>query len=242
MVIGDYHTHTYFSDGRSSVKKNIARAKEIGLKEICISDHGYASLLLGMTDAKWKNQKKKIKEESGINILHGIESNIFPDGTIDVEGKNLSDIDVLIVGFHRFIRLRERKGRRKFLNENGFASLEKREKLRAENTEIFIKAIENYPVDIIAHMNNRTLVDVKKLCEVCRDHGVYVELNEKHLSSIKDCIRDMIDSACSFILSTDAHKAGEVGGFAKVLQFIKDNGIPEDRVYGIDKTPVFKKK
>lgn len=242
MIVGDYHTHTCFSDGKSSVKDNIAFAKENGLKEVCISDHGYSSLLLGMTDAKWTNQKKAIAEESGIKILHGIEANIFPDGTIDVDGKNLSEIDVLIVGFHRFIRIKDRKGKRKFLNTNGFASLKKREKLREENTEIFIKVIEKYPVDILAHMNNRTLVNVKKLCSVCREHNVYVELNEKHLSSLKDNVRDMIDSECNFILSSDAHKTKEVGIFAKVMQFIKENGIPLERVYGIDKTPVFKEK
>jgi len=242
MIYGDYHTHTCFSDGKSSIAENVNYAKQRGLKEVCISDHGYNSVLLGMTDKKWAKQEEKIKKIEGIKVLHGIESNILANGHIDVDGKDLSKIDVLIVGFHRLLSIKTLLKNGKFAFINGYSSKKRREKEIENNTKIYTYAINNYPIDILAHINNRTLVDVKKICDECAKNNVYVEINAKHLDSLKDCVNDMISSSCNFILSTDAHKAIEVGNMDLILNFIEENKVPKDRVYGLDKAPIFKKR
>ena len=40
-MIADYHTHTVYSHGTGSVLENALIAKEKGLKEIAITDHGF---------------------------------------------------------------------------------------------------------------------------------------------------------------------------------------------------------
>ena len=47
-LTGDYHTHTVYSHGKGSVFDNARRAKEIGLGEIAISDHGFAQMAFGL--------------------------------------------------------------------------------------------------------------------------------------------------------------------------------------------------
>ena len=47
-ILGDYHTHTTFSHGKGKVLDNALSAKEKGLAEIAIADHGFGHLLYGM--------------------------------------------------------------------------------------------------------------------------------------------------------------------------------------------------
>ena len=42
ILTADYHTHTPYSHGKNTVEENVARAKEIGLKQIAITDHGFS--------------------------------------------------------------------------------------------------------------------------------------------------------------------------------------------------------
>ena len=39
--IAEYHTHTKYSDGKSTMEENVLFARKIGLRKIGISDHGY---------------------------------------------------------------------------------------------------------------------------------------------------------------------------------------------------------
>ena len=41
-LTADYHTHTIFSHGKGTILENALSAKEIGLKSIAITDHGFS--------------------------------------------------------------------------------------------------------------------------------------------------------------------------------------------------------
>jgi len=81
----DYHTHTYYSDGRGWPEDYIGRAKEIGLKEIGFSDH----LTLTEEQQDWSIKPSKLNEYSerilrikervsGIKVRLGLEVDYFP--------------------------------------------------------------------------------------------------------------------------------------------------------------------
>ena len=48
ILTADYHTHTKYSDGKYTVLENVARAKELGLQEIGITEHGFSHLFFGI--------------------------------------------------------------------------------------------------------------------------------------------------------------------------------------------------
>jgi len=48
ILTADYHTHTPYSHGKGTVMENAARAKELGLKQIGITDHGFSHLAFGL--------------------------------------------------------------------------------------------------------------------------------------------------------------------------------------------------
>ena len=85
ILTGDYHTHTPYSHGKNTIEENVKKAKEIGLKQIAITDHGFSHVAFGLR--RWKVEEyirecKEIAKKYGIDVLVGIESNIR-----GVEGK-----------------------------------------------------------------------------------------------------------------------------------------------------------
>ena len=76
LLTGDYHTHTPFSHGKNTVEENAQRAKELGLKQIGISDHGFSHVAFGIRRRQIKDYRAECKaaaEKFGIDVLVGIE-------------------------------------------------------------------------------------------------------------------------------------------------------------------------
>ena len=46
---GDYHTHSVYSDGRAKISDAALYAGKIGLKELAVTDHGFANVTLSLT-------------------------------------------------------------------------------------------------------------------------------------------------------------------------------------------------
>jgi len=52
ILSSDYHTHTVYSHGKGQIIDNALVAKEKGLIEIGISDHGFSHPAFGLTKRK----------------------------------------------------------------------------------------------------------------------------------------------------------------------------------------------
>ena len=242
--VGDYHLHTRVSDGHTDIADHVAVAKARGLSQIVISDHSFSTLIYHATEKKLQKQRDEISalEGCGIKIYQGIEGNLIGN-EIDVPHGVIRTLDVLTVGFHRFITPTKMNGEHSFLLVNGFSGERAKSKLKDKNTEAYLSVIKKYPIDIIAHLGHRAPVDIAKVCECAKEHGVYIELNEKHLDTLEDGIDGAIESGVNFIVGTDSHKAKKTGDFTAVEQFIIKHKIPMHRVYGVDgNMPTFKDK
>ena len=108
ILTGDYHTHTPYSHGKNTVEENVAKAKEIGLKQIGISDHGFSHLAFGLSRKQmdaYKAECKAAEEKYGVRVLVGIESNIRSvDGKADLTEKDYEDFDIYLCGNHVVVR------------------------------------------------------------------------------------------------------------------------------------------
>lgn len=247
-VCGDYHVHTTASDGRCSIFSQAQTAQALGLKELAITDHSFASLLCHLTRKKLSRQKKQISSiDADVRILLGVEANLIaPNGQIDLPDDVISECDVLHVGFHRFIGIRSGKksgAAFKWLFLNGFASAERKLALKEQNTLAFIEAMRRYPIDCIAHLGHRTPVDFGRIGDEAVRSNVYIELNEKHLDALAAGIKELLACGVNFLVGTDAHDKKKLGKMQKIERFIQENNIPEQRVYGINgRMPIFKDK
>ncbi|MDO4754544.1 MAG: PHP domain-containing protein, partial [Bacillota bacterium] len=89
-ITSDYHTHTFYSDGKGTMEQNIRAAIAAGLSTVGISDHGYAHLGFGIKYDKIQYMREELDQlkekyrKEKIEILLGIECNILDDqGSID---------------------------------------------------------------------------------------------------------------------------------------------------------------
>ena len=71
LLTGDYHTHTTYSHGKGTVLENALAAKEKGLKEIAITDHGFEQMAFGIKRKKVPQLIKDCREateKTGVKV------------------------------------------------------------------------------------------------------------------------------------------------------------------------------
>ena len=233
MFTGDYHTHTTFSDGKGSVLENALAAKEKGLREIAVTDHGFRILTMGFK--KYLRAKKECEEaekETGIRVIAGIEADVVsPDGDVDIREDHIAPIDFIVIGFHKFAFPKSLSAFFKMYFVTYFNGLIRTsKKARARNTRALIKAIERYPVKVVAHLNHSLRVNVGEVAAACAKKGVLVELNAKHLKALKGHWHELKESGALFVVNSDAHRPKDVGALQEAFDFAVKNGIDPARI------------
>ena len=233
MFLGDYHTHTTFSDGKGSVMENAVAAKEKGLREIAVTDHGFRILTMGFKKyLKAKKECLAAEQATGIRVIAGVEADVVsPEGDVDIREDHIDPIDYIIVGFHKFAFPKNLSTFFKMYFVTYFNGLiPTGKKARARNTRALIQAIRRYPVKAVAHLNHSLKVNVGEVAKACAEQGVLVELNAKHLRSLKGHWQELRDSGASFVLNSDAHRPKEVGDLQAAFDEAVKNGIDPARI------------
>lgn len=241
VIFGDYHTHTFYSDGKQSVLQSAQVAKQKGLKEIAITDHGF-NKFKGLKRKKLDDLRKECKQaetQTGIKILLGVEANIISkNGDIDVTENDLQKIDILVVGFHQIVKGKTFLDRLRFIIPNNLNS--KSKKTIERNTKAVIGAIQKYPIDILSHPGVGCPIDIKKVGEVAKQHGTKMEINGKRIAYTEDDIKYLIENKVEFVLSSDAHSAKRIGECDKGINFVIKNKVPFSLIANYGKRPNFR--
>ena len=108
IIYGDYHTHTSYSHGKGSILDNAMIARQKGLKEIAITDHGFTHRTFGLKRKDVENiimDIEKAKKATGVNILFGIEENFVSlDGKIGLLPRDLDFLNIVNAGYHKLVK------------------------------------------------------------------------------------------------------------------------------------------
>ena len=220
-LIMDLHTHTVASSHAfSTLKENIESAAEKGLAVMGTSDHG-GTMPGAAHDYLFMNYRVVRPEMMGVRILRGIEANIVNyEGEIDITPMVLAKLDYVIASIH----------------QPCYAIGSKE-----ENTNAFVKAMDNPHVKIIGHSDDdRIPVDFERLAKAAKKTGVALELNNSSLvpNSVrkngKVNARAMLIAAkkhgAKILLGSDAHFYLDVGRFDEALELIKEVDFPEELI------------
>lgn len=247
MLYGDYHTHTKYSHGKGTVDDNVRAAKEAGLKQIAITDHGLKHIAFGLKKRKLKRYTQDIlqaREKYGIDVLKGVEANIISvDGQIDMTDEEMKEFDVILCGYHKFIRPKSLKDFFTFFLPNylidflGFRFSAKRIKT---NTEAVINNVKRFAVDVITHINYGIKVNCRKVAEACARYGTYIEINGKRISYTDREMQEMLDTGVNFIVNSDAHSITRIGEIDICKKLIDRLKIPYERIANFNKIPVWR--
>lgn len=242
ILTGDYHTHTPYSHGKNTVEENARAAKEAGLKQLGIADHGFSHIAFGLRRKKLASYKAECRaavEKYGIDVLVGIEANIRGvDGKADLTERDYEDFDLYLCGKHVFIRYDKISDVFGYGAGNFFADklLKKPSKALIErNTKAYINVIKQNPIDAVTHLNYLCPANALEVAKCAADHGTYIELNSKklHLTDEELC-EIATKTSARFIINSDAHSQERVGDIGSVQEQLERIAFPLDRIDNID--------
>jgi putative hydrolase len=240
-LTSDYHTHTVFSHGKGKIIDNALIAKEKGLVEIGISDHGFAHPAFGLTKKKVPAMRAlcdKATAETGVKVLLGIESNIIgTDGTVDLKPKMYDNFDIFLAGIHKFVMFKLNTIFPLFVPDffyTTFKKLSVPKSVIKTNTKTFINVIKNNPVDVITHLNFCCFADVGEVAKAAADYGTYIELNSKKTHLTDEELYLVLKTDVKFVIDSDAHTPDRVGEISLVEKLLSRVPVPEDRIMNIN--------
>jgi len=163
---GLVHAHTRWSDGKLTLEEMVEAAKARGYTYLGLTDHSYhAQYANGLDTDRLLEQGREVKDFNArtrdFRVLHGVEVDILPDGTLDYSDEVLAELDFVIASVHM-----------------AFTQDAKTITARIE------RAIRNPHVDILGHPTGRLLlrrdpypVDMERILEVAAETGTCIELN-----------------------------------------------------------------
>lgn len=244
-ILGDYHTHSAFSHGKGSVLQNAQAALAAGLQQIAITDHSFNHMLFAVKRTSFemlKLARADAERSTGVKVLLGVEANLLTkDGQIDVPPEILPSIQVLVLGFHRFVKSNF-LSRLTFAWPNILLAGRGTKKRVQQNTNALILAMEKYPIDVLAHLKHGFKIDVMRVAQKAVETNTLIELNASKMLFSKEELQQMAQIGVKFIVNSDAHTPEKVGQFDQFLKQLLDYGVPASQIVNLDKVPQFKTK
>lgn len=242
-INADYHTHTIYSHGRirphgkSTIEENAAVAEAAGLKLLGISDHGPGHIGYGLDMNKLPQIKAEIeaarKAHPGLDIRLSVEANIInPSGLLDVSPEEQKEFDYVIAGYHYGI-FGEAPFRAAIVHAGGYwygATGRSSKRALVYNTDLVLAALDRNKLLILTHPGDKAPFDIAKIAEACEKCGSWMEINSHHACLTVDGIRTAMEYNVSFVLSSDAHIARNVGNVDAALARAKEAGLELSRI------------
>lgn len=224
LVEVDTHTHTVISGHAwSTLSENAAAAKERGMKGMCLTEHGPA-LIGGAPEYTPHSQRMVPPEVDDIRVYKGIEANILNTaGEIDIPDTFLRVTEYAIASFHSLGGIGIRIGNRK------------------ENTEAYLKLMENPWIDVIGHPDNPEVpCDLEELVLSAKKNDKLCELNNNRIASglyaspgMNELIMLCRKHDQRVVISSDAHFHTMVGNVTAMMKRIDELDFPHELIVNL---------
>lgn len=233
-IKGDLHCHTDFeasNHGRNSMEEMAKKAMGLGYEYIGISDHTkFLTIEKGLNEGQILKQHEEIeklnlkfkKENLKFRVLHGCETNILDDGSVDIKDGVLEKLDYVIAGVHSNMKMDKK-----------------------EMTARIVKAMQNPNIDIMSHPTGRLIgrreeyqMDFDKILETAKKTGTILEINSNPLRLDLNGfnIRRAKAMGIKMIINTDSHQKEQLNlmeygigqarrGWAEKADIINTNSV-----------------
>lgn len=241
-IIGDFHTHSTYSDGRNTIVEMVDAARARGLKIIGVTDHGPANIGTGVrSPATYLLIKEEIgqlqKKRPDIKILLGAEADITGrDGSIDIPEEIISELDYLMVGLHPYVWPKGFSDGLSFSLPNLMGMMFDGCSRWAAgiNTQALVAAVNRYPVRVVTHPGLGMAVDVEKLAAACAARDAAYEINVGHNFQTVGEIKRAAECGVKFIINSDSHFTRSVGVLDSGLALLTHAQVPPAQVMNLD--------
>jgi len=220
-ISGDFHVHTTVSgDGRSSLEDVVSEARARGYRVLAITDHAEGTLS-GVGREVLLEQRARIRAMqtelgSSLALLHGVELNIGPAGELDYDSEFRSSFDWCLASVHDHFELD-----------------------RAAQTRRIVTAMRDPAVRMIGHLSARMIggrpgidLDLEAILAAAEETSTALEVNGglPRLDMSVEALRRARSSGVTFVLTSDAHEATELGRVRYAAMNAERAWIPPDRI------------
>ena len=206
-IRGDLHMHSAWSDGRDSIDQMVFASQQLGYEYVAITDHSersIASRQLAASDiVRQRADIEKVRARARrIQVLHGIEVDIMPDGSLDFDDEQLAGFDIVLASLHDHA------------GQDGAAL-----------TERYLRAIRHPLVNVITHPANRTpgrfdgyRLDFDLLFAAATETGTAMEIDGApgHLDLDGALARQAAAAGVTLVIDSDCHRSD---GLARQMRF-----------------------
>jgi DNA polymerase (family 10) len=195
-INGDFHVHSFWSDGSDTIENIATAAQQRGYMFIGVTDHSQSlKIANGLTEDRIQKKLKEIKilnkKFPDLRILCGTECDIKTDGTLDYSNNILKQFDFVYIGIHTAFKMD---------NET--------------MTKRIIKGMDNEQVDFVAHPTGRLIgkrepyeVDLEQIIDTAKETDTRLEINSfpDRLDLDDTHIKLAKERGVQFVLGTDSH-------------------------------------
>lgn len=221
-IKGVFHNHTTASDGRATIKEMAEAAQGLGFDYLGLADHSKASFQAkGLDDARVLKQVEAIRafneaSESPVHVFSGIECDILPDGSLDLEDATLKALDYAVMSVH-----------------SSFSQSEE------EMTARVIRAIEHPATVMLGHPTGRILlrrepykIDLHKIIDAAIANGVIIEINAnpRRLDMDWRLWRRAAEKGLMCAINPDAHRVEGLAYFEAGVNVARKGGVPAEQI------------
>jgi putative hydrolase len=234
----DFHVHSTFSDGASTLAENVKAARERGLRALCLVDHVRrdTTWVADFTDAV-----DQYRHQSGPQVLAGVEAKILDiSGQLDVPPDLDHRIDLVLIADHQFpsdngpVHPDEV---RTAISHGGMSAAEAIERLcEATGNSLRSAVLDAGFRPLLAHLFSvlpKIGLDEAAVPDLLLTHlgkqvahaGAMIEVNEKWSCPSARTITAMADAGVLLVAGSDSHHCRDIGVYDSVRRTVSAAGI-----------------
>ncbi len=221
----DLQMHTTWSDGTLPLEEMVQAARSLGRPFVAVTDHSQAlTIANGMTPAELAEQARAIDamnvgfeaDGDAFRVLRSMEVDLFPDGTLDMDGDSLASLDLVLGAFHSQLRSRD------------------------DQTERYLAALGQPRLDVLAHPKARMygrrvglVADWRRVFAEAARLGKALELDAtvwRQDLNVELATLAQEEGVEWFTIGSDAHAARELELLPFGMAIAALAGIPRERI------------
>lgn len=203
-ITGEFHCHSDWSDGMETIEEMARYAREeMKYSYMVLTDHSKSSRIAGGLDEKRFQEQfeeiEKTNKKIGSNFIKkGVEVDILPDGSLDLDDHLLEQMDWVVASVHSHFN--------------------------RDNTDRIFAACENPFVNAIGHPSGRLIgkrkaypLDIEQVIKKAAQTGTALEINAQpqRMDINAEWTKMAIAEDVIIVIGTDAHDTSSFGYMAQ---------------------------
>jgi putative hydrolase len=222
----DFHVHSTFSDGASTLAENVEAARERGLRTLCLVDHV-------RRDTAWVPDftaaVEPYRRQPGLRVLAGVEAKILDStGQLDIPPDlgSRAGIDLVLVADHQFpadngpVHPAEVRAAIEYGGMTAAEAIERLCEATANSLRSGFQLLLAHLFSLLPKIGlNEAMVSDPLLTHLAKrvaHAGATIEVNEKWSCPSPRTVAAMANAGVSLVAGSDSHHCRNIGVYESV--------------------------